>query len=264
MNDKTSLRPITRLVEALRGKNGCPWDREQTPETLSIYLIEEMYELVDAIENGSPETVCEELGDVLFHIVFLSHLFKEKGHFDLGDVIGRNAGKMVGRHPHVFGDATVRNADEVRERWNEIKRTENKLDKEGSILSSVPEKLPALMRAYRISERAAGADFDWEDISGVMTQAEEEWKEFKAARDPGAVQTEESEDLEFGDVLFTLVNVARFARIHPETALRRSIGKFEQRFRYMEQAAADRGTTFEDIPRDEKEQLWEEAKQEKG
>lgn len=252
-----NIEKLINLIETLRGENGCPWDKKQTPRSMSIYLIEEVYELVDVIESGSPDEVCEELGDVLFHILFIARLFKEAGHFDIEDVACVNTEKMIRRHPHVFGKDKVVSAEEVRKRWHKIKMKEKNHVRKASVLDSVPAKLPALMRAYRISERAARTGFDWNDISGVMQKAEEEWYELKSEL------TEKNQDaaaLEFGDVLFTLVNVARFAHIHPETALVDSVKKFEKRFRYMENVISESGRNIESASADEMNALWEEAK----
>jgi tetrapyrrole methylase family protein / MazG family protein len=256
------INSIIELIERLRSENGCPWDRKQTPKSIAVYLLEEVYELVDAIESGDSGAVCEELGDVLFHILFLSSLFREMGHFDIKDVVDLNIKKMTRRHPHVFGNERVDNIEEVRARWHQIKKEEKNLDKEASILDSVPAGFPALMRAHRISERAAKTGFDWNDIPDVMQKVEEEWSEFKALlerenRDP---TDQDLLALEFGDVLFTLVNVARFAHIHPETALRNSTKKFENRFKYMEKLIAERHRIIESLSHREMDELWEEAK----
>lgn len=254
------IEPLVRLVERLRGENGCPWDRQQTPGTLTVYLIEEMYELVDAIESGSPEAVCEEIGDVLFHLVFLTRMFQEKDLFDMTAVVSRISEKMIRRHPHVFGNTTVENTEQVKQRWSEIKKAEKAGSAPASILDSIPVTLPALMRAYRISERAARAGFDWADIAGVMEKVEEEWAEFKAALADGSERDPVS--LEFGDILFTLVNVARFAGLHPETALSGSTRKFSDRFRVMEKEVAARGTSIDRIDREALDRLWEDVKRE--
>ena len=253
------LERTIRLVECLLGENGCPWDRKQTPESLTVYLIEEVFELVDAIDAGDPSAVCEEIGDVLFQLVFVARLFEQGGHFSIADVVERNTEKMVRRHPHVFSDARVESAEGVRRRWGEIKKAEKKKSPDPSILSSVPAGLPALMRAYRISERVSGAGFDWSDIKGVSEKLEEEWKEFKAALET-APKDPETVEMEMGDVLFTLVNVARIARIHPERALSKATRKFERRFRDMETQTAETGRSFDQVPRPEKETLWQKAK----
>jgi MazG family protein len=256
------INSIIELIERLRGENGCPWDRKQTPKTIAVYLIEEVYELVDAIESGDPNRVCEELGDVLFHILFLAGLFREMGHFDIKDVVDSNVEKMTRRHPHVFDGKRVDSVEEVRARWHQIKKEEKNLAKKVSILDSVPAGFPALMRAYRISERAAETGFDWNDISDVMQKVEEEWSELKVVleREYRAPTDKDLLALEFGDVLFTLVNVARFAHIHPETALRNSTKKFESRFKYIENLIAESQRIIESLSQREMDELWEEAK----
>ena len=259
--------PTTRLMELigrLRAEDGCPWDRRQTPRSMVAYLIEEVYELADAVLSGSPADVCEELGDVLFQAFFIAWLYQEQGHFQIADAMEHVHRKMIRRHPHVFGDETAEDADAVRRRWAEIKQTEKGQSDPPSTLGGIPPGLPALMRAHRVSERAAGAGFDWADLAGVMGKVEEEWAEFNAevgsggGDDPGRRRL----SLEFGDILFTLVNVARFARIHPETALAEAVVKFERRFRYMEGALAAGGATVASTSREELDRRWEEAKSE--
>ena len=256
----SSIGALIRLVETLRGENGCPWDKKQTLQTIMIYLVEEIYELMDAIESGEPEAVCEELGDVWFHILFIASMFQESGHFNIGDVAHRNKEKMIRRHPHVFGNGRIDSADDVKTQWHEIKAEEKKYAKPSSVLDSIPKKTPALIRAYRVSERAAATGFDWQDVWGVLEKVEEELSELKSA----LKNNRENAPLEFGDVLFTLVNVARFARFHPETALTGSINKFEKRFRYMEQTISEQGEPLESVPRKEKENYWEAAKKNIG
>lgn len=256
------VKVIIDLIETLRGENGCPWDKKQTPQTILAYLLEEIYELMDAVESGNPKEVCGELGDVLFHIFFLVSLFREMGHFDIKDVVDLNIKKMIHRHPHVFGNDNVDSADEVRKRWYKIKMEEKVPSSETSILDSIPSNLPALMRAYRISDRAARTGFDWEDISGVMKKVEEEWSELKTVLKKKKQSPEDHTRvaLEFGDVLFTLVNVARFAGIHPETALRDSTKKFERRFRYMEKRISKGQKDIRSVSQEEMDVLWEQAK----
>ena len=261
------IEDIISLIETLRGETGCPWDKKQTPSTMATYLVEEVFELIDTIASGSPDEVCEELGDVLFQVLFIARLFKEMGHFDIQDIANMNAEKMIRRHPHVFGNEDVDNAEGARNRWHKIKRKEKDCDQKESILNSVPVGLPALMRAYRISERAARTGFDWDDISGVVKKVEEEWSEFKTEltknNQNGKDRPEEDQDrlaLEFGDLLFTLVNVARFARIHPETALADSTRKFEKRFKYMEKVILGNGRHIESASSSEMNILWEEVK----
>jgi tetrapyrrole methylase family protein/MazG family protein len=261
------IERLKQLVATLRGKDGCPWDQKQTPRSMAAYLVEETYELVDAIESDRPEAVCEELGDVLFHILFLTRLYEESGNFDLNAVAACITEKMIRRHPHVFGGGSVADAEEVKLQWRRIKNDEKKSQDPASLLDSIPPKSPALMRAYRISERAAGAGFDWDDVGGVADKVEEEWGEFKAEIEPPAGERPTKASaaqnriaLEFGDILFTLVNVARFVGIHPETALAASTRKFEMRFRLMEQVAAESGRRFESLSMDEMQALWQTAK----
>ena len=258
-----SFSEIIALIKTLRSRNGCPWDRQQTPQTIVLYLIEEAFELMDAIQYGQPEDICEELGDVLFLVLFVATQFQEAGHFKIDDVTRLNKVKMTRRHPHVFGVEKAATPDEVRHRWQMIKSKEKKERGDTSILASIPNSLPALMRAHRISERAARTGFDWQDVTGVMRKVEEEWNEFKKE------MTDKEQDpqynaraLEFGDVLFTLVNVARLAEIHPETALLSATKKFENRFKHMEALARTNQTDFETLSFDEMHLLWDQAKKE--
>ena len=196
-----------------------------------------------------------------FRFCLSSHLFSESGHFCIQDVIEKNIQKMVRRHPHVFGDVTAKTPEKVSENWDRIKRSEKSNNQRASLLDSIPAGLPALARAAMVSERAAKTGFDWNDISGVMAKAMEEWEEFSAelAAADGA-EGSDTASMEFGDVLFTMVNVARFARIHPETALVRSIQKFEERFRHMEARAAEADRDMNDLTFEEMHTLWDEAK----
>jgi MazG family protein len=241
----------------LRGPGGCPWDQEQTPRSIVRYLLEEAYELADAIASDEAESVCEELGDVLFHVLFIGHMYAEKAQFDLEAVCRLIAAKMKRRHPHVFGSTQVADSAEVVRNWQQIKQREKDPTARGSVLDSVPASLPGLMRAFAVSERAAAAKFDWAGLGGVLEKLEEELGEFKAAsgrndRDQAAI--------EFGDILFTLANVARFSGIHPETALGGAVKKFERRFRAMEKIIADSGRNLESVSQEEKDRIWEQIK----
>ena len=257
-----SISSLTNLIKTLRGVNGCPWDKKQTPLSMVSYLVEEVYELADAIESENIEAVCEELGDVLFQVLFIAWLYEEKRSFDIAAAIEKNERKMIKRHPHVFGKEKAASADDVRKRWKEIKLEENSDSPGKSALDSITRKLPALMRSYRISERAGGLGFDWDNVNEVILKVEEEWSEFKSELSNMAKQEKAKEQLalEFGDILFTLVNVARFLKFHPETALSGSTKKFEKRFRYMEQLLKEKGKSFETAARDELEALWEKSK----
>ena len=256
------LIALKGLIETLRGENGCPWDRKQTPKSMSVFLIEEMYELVDAIAKSDVDAIREELGDVLFHILFVATVFEEREEFDLADVLGDVTEKMVRRHPHVFGEASVETAEDVKKQWHKIKSQEKEASRQVSILDSIPKSMPSLMRAYRVSERAVRAGFDWSDMDGVLEKAEEEWDEFKREMKAAASRDENRrrKSLEFGDVLFTLVNVARFAGVHPETALAESTNKFEKRFKHMEKLVSEQNRNIESASRSELDRMWETAK----
>lgn len=264
MEDPPSLfTELMHVIARLRGPDGCPWDRKQTARTMARYLQEELYELLEAVEAGEPGRIQEELGDLLFHIFFIAQTFEEQGAFDIGDVVAGITQKMIHRHPHVFGEHRLSDPEAVRAQWHEIKMAEKKATPNpASLLDSVPKKMPALLRAYQISERAGRMGFDWPDIDGVMEKAREEWAELEAelAGTNGDQPSEEAVALEFGDLIFTLVNVARFARIHPETALSAAIGKFEKRFRHMEQSARKNKEPLESASPARLDGLWEQAK----
>jgi MazG family protein len=247
---------LVELVEILRSDHGCPWDREQTPEQIKTYLLEEAYEVLEALESGNPEDVCAESGDLLFHILFLARIFEEAGDFNIRDVVQTITEKMIRRHPHVFGQAQVSSSDEVRHRWHEIKMAEAK-DKDtaqSSFLDSVPQKLPALMRAYRISERAAELGFDWPDLDSLLKKLDEKLAELKSALK--RANAEKSAE-ELGDLLFTMVNLSRFMRVHPEAALTQTISKFHNRFKMMEKALKQQGRTLDSASFQEINAIWE-------
>jgi MazG family protein len=252
-----ALGALTHLIKTLRGEKGCPWDRKQTPRSICVYLTEEIYELIDAIESGNPDRICEELGDVLFQIFFIARIFEEMGHFDIATVARSNTEKMTRRHPHVFGEDRVESTQQIRERWHEIKKKEKTHTAGESGLDSVPVQLPALIRAYRISERAARTGFDWPDITGVIEKVTEQWDELKQAL---LKDRRQQTAIEFGDILFTLAHIARLARIHPETALTGSIKKFEKRFKKMEKTAGERGESLEALSQTDLDALWQESK----
>lgn len=262
--ESTSFERLAELVETLRSENGCPWDKKQTARSMVEKMLEETYELVDAVSEGDPGDVCEELGDVLFHIFFIARLFEEEGAFGVKDVADGVTRKMIRRHPHVFDNIYLSNSEEVKQQWHIIKQKEKTGVSSISVLDSVPRVLPALMRAYRISERAAREGFDWSDLSGVMDKVMEEWQELKGAiaSDPETGGNKEAVRLEFGDLLFTLVNVARFLGINPETALTASTQKFENRFRYLEQTIKRSQGVMTRMSQEEKNDIWEHAKTE--
>jgi tetrapyrrole methylase family protein/MazG family protein len=228
---------LIQLVETLRGKQGCPWDKKQTPRSVSVYLIEEVFELVDAVETENAEQIQEELGDVLFHIVFMACMFRERGEFDLSDVVQTIVEKMIRRHPHVFDNQTIRSSEEVIENWHQIKLKEKQSQSQASPLDSVPAKLPALMRAYRILDRAAKSGCDRVHVGGGGYDLDKEMEELKAALNGNDINLLSNN---FGELLFSLVNLARLADIHPETALTGAIKRFEDRFKHMHVARPGR------------------------
>jgi tetrapyrrole methylase family protein/MazG family protein len=251
------MEALTGLMERLRAPGGCPWDKEQTLGSLVPFIIEEAYEAAAAIESKRTEDMREELGDLLFQIVFACQIAKEEGRFDMGAVIAGVFEKMVRRHPHVFGDAEAKSSEDVLRKWAEIKEAEKKAGATGGYLSGVPEAMPALLRAKKISERAARAGFDWKGMDEVLAKVEEELDEFMAEARAG--DPEGMED-ELGDLLFTLVNAARFMEVNPEAALRKTIGKFINRFHHVEKALAAKGEDLTTATMDVMEGLWQEAK----
>lgn len=253
-----SNREFERLIgimASLRGEKGCPWDKEQTRESLKPFLIEETYEVLEAIDEKDPEKIKEELGDLLFQIIFHSRIAEEKGEFNIRDVIRKISDKMIARHPHVFGEERYETSEEVLRQWEERKREEGKIRE--SILEGIPKELPSLLRAQRIQARAARVGFDWERVEDVLKKLDEEIKEFKDAldkKDQAAIEDE------LGDIFFVLVNISRFVGVNPEDALRKTISKFISRFRYIEIKAAETGRSLSDMTLEEMDVLWEEAK----
>jgi tetrapyrrole methylase family protein/MazG family protein len=253
------LEELIKIMAALRGEKGCPWDKEQTRESLKPFIVEEAYEVLEAIDEKNPEAIKEELGDLLFQIVFQSRIAEEKGEFGISDVIASIAEKMTRRHPHVFGGAECRTSDEVIVNWEEHKKKEGK--QRASILEGVPKQLPALLRAHRLQARASRAGFDWERAEDVLAKLDEEVSEFKEA-----VWMKKKDEIgdELGDILFVIVNISRFIGVNPEDALRKTISKFISRFRYIEMTAADLGKKLSDMSLAEMDALWDEAKRKKN
>jgi len=248
---------LVDIMAKLRGPEGCPWDKEQTAESLKPFLVEETYEVLEAIDEGSPDKVREELGDLLFQIVFHSRLAEERGEFTIRDVLEAIAEKMVRRHPHVFGDKDLKTSQEVLVDWELMKKTEKGYESRKSILEGVPRELPALTRAHRLQERAARVGFEWDRVDDVMAKLDEEVGEFKdtlSRRDPS-----EMED-ELGDIFFVLVNISRYIGVNPEDALRKTISKFIKRFQYIEEQAKGQGRELSEMTLEEMDGLWEQAK----
>lgn len=248
------LYKLVRVMKRLRGENGCPWDHEQTHETLKPYLLEETYEVLDAIDKQDDGELAEELGDLLLQIVFHAQIASENGKFDIDEVARKIVEKLKRRHPHVFGKTKVGGSEEVLKNWEEIKKEEGKR----SVLEGVPEQLPALLKARRVQEKIKRVGFDWENIDGALEKILEEVKELKeAAAELNKMKIED----EFGDILFSMVNVSRFLGIDAESSLRKTINKVKKRFQYVESAVEKRGDKpLNDYSIHEMDELWEEAK----
>jgi tetrapyrrole methylase family protein/MazG family protein len=250
---------LVEIMARLRGEGGCPWDREQTRESLKAFLIEECYEVLEAIDREKVDDLKEELGDVLFQVLFHAQIAKENKEFTIEDILETTIDKMTRRHPHVFeGEGSPGlTAKEVLARWEETKRSEGKNAKRGSALDGVPKSLPALLRAQQIQARAARVGFDWKEIAPVREKVEEEWNELTEAigqSDPGRIEAE------LGDLLFALVNYARHLNVQPEEALRKTIGRFSERFSAVERKAAEQGRRLSELSLEEMDRLWEQAK----
>jgi MazG family protein len=253
------FQKLVDIMARLRGPNGCPWDREQTFDTIKPYTLEETYEVLDAIDRRDWKALAEELGDFLLQAVFYAQMASEQDLFRIEDALDAINSKLVRRHPHVFGDESARSAEDVKRIWGEVKAAEKKASggEDNGLLAPVPRSLPALVEAQQIASRAAGVGFDWDNPEQVLAKLHEELAEFDAARRRAARQELESE---LGDMLFVLVNLARFVKVDPEQALRKTNAKFRHRFGYIERKLAERGKKLEDSNLEEMEELWQEAK----
>jgi MazG family protein len=247
-----ALQRLLELVRRLRGVGGCPWDREQTPDSIKGYVLEEAYELVEAIERGEPDEVKEELGDVCFQLLFLAELYREANRFGLAEALETSRAKMVRRHPHVFGEAEVSGTEQVIERWHQLKAEEGK-----GLLNSVPRSLPALLKAHRLGERAARVGFDFPSPEAAAAKLEEELGELRAAMAEGDRAKVEAE---LGDLLFACVNVARLLKVSAEDALRGTLAKFERRFRHIEERLREQGKTLQEATLEEMDAIWDEMR----
>ncbi len=250
---KEAFAELLEIIETLRTK--CPWDRKQTMESLRGLSIEEVYELGDAILAGDMAEVKKELGDLLMHIVFYAQIGQEQQSFDIADVLHGICEKLKYRHPHIYGEAEVKNAEEVLQNWEQLKLKEK--GRKHRVLEGVPVSLPALVKAYRIQDKARGVGFDWKEKEEVWNKVKEELDEFETEvcqADP------EKMEAEFGDLLFSMINAARLYGINPENALEKTNRKFIQRFGYVEEQAKAKGKKMQDMTLEEMEQLWEEAK----
>jgi len=254
---------LVGVMARLRAPGGCPWDREQTHATLRTYLIEEAYEVLDALDGADDVKFAEELGDLLLQVVFHAQMADEAGRFTIVDVIREIYEKMIRRHPHVFGKRRARDAAEVLRNWEIIKKAERlakgKVEEEAaeSVLDGVPRSLPGLLEGYQLTRKAARIGFDWENVEGLFEKLREETEELRQVLEKRGGKEVEGE---VGDILFVAVNLARFLKIDPEIAMKKASGKFNKRFREMERMASEEGTRLAEVARGRMEELWEEAK----
>jgi tetrapyrrole methylase family protein / MazG family protein len=256
---------LIEIVEQLRGPEGCPWDRKQTHKSLRKYMLEEAYEVADAIDREEFDDICEELGDVLLQVALHCQIAAEEGYFTIHDTIRAINEKMIRRHPHVFADIHVENAEEVVQNWEEIKQQE-KREKKGiqdvqeessSFLDTIPRSLPALMMAYKLQKKAAEVGFEWDDIADVYKKVQEEWQEFQEA---AKIENPKQLEMEFGDLLFVLINLSRYLKIDPESALSSANRKFRSRFQYIEQQLKREGASLHESSLEKMDKLWNVAK----
>jgi tetrapyrrole methylase family protein/MazG family protein len=252
---------LVNVMARLRAPGGCPWDRKQTFDSIKPYLLEETYEVMDAIDQCDWPAVAEELGDLLLQPVFFAAMAAEAQLFDIRDSLDAINQKLIRRHPHVFGDGTAKTAEDVKQRWDEIKKQEKTFEngptEEKPILDGVPRTLPALVEADKISSKAAEVGFEWPEIDGVLSKIEEEARELAAAQQAG---NQLHIEYELGDLLLTVVNLARFLKVDPEQALRKANGRFRERFGYIEKTITAEGRGFSTTTLDRMEELWQEAK----
>lgn len=256
---EAAMARLLSIMDRLRDPGGCPWDREQTLRTLTPYLLEEAHEVIEAIESGDAAHHREELGDLLFQVVFQARIAREEGKFDFADVCEAISAKLTRRHPHVFGQVTVSGSGEVVKNWERIKADERKEKGEAprSAIGGVPVALPALVRAERLTEKAGAVGFDWPDAASVMAKVQEELGELQEAMQAGARERIEQE---LGDLLFAVANLGRWVKVHPEEALRGTLRRFEGRFHHIEEKLRGRGKSPRESSLAEMDELWDEAK----
>lgn len=248
---------LVELIRTLRSENGCPWDRKQTPRTFHHYILEEYHEMVHALNQGDAEEIADEMGDLVFLVVFVAYMFEQQGLATVTEIVDRVIEKMTRRHPHVFGDAAANTAQEVVDNWYRIKASEASIELRESLLDGIPRSLPALNRAQKLAARAARVGFDWTRPDEVLPKIDEELAEFKEATASGTpVEIRE----ELGDLLFVLVNAARHQGVNAEATLNEASDKFERRFRYIEMRLRERGKTLDESSLKEMDELWDEIK----
>jgi tetrapyrrole methylase family protein/MazG family protein len=254
---KYKIQDLLGIMTKLRGERGCPWDKAQTHETLRPYVVEEAYEVVDAIDRGNINDLEEELGDLLLQVVFHCRLAEESGRFTFEDVVDGVCKKMVRRHPHIFGDVKVNNSGEVLKNWEDIKQDEKELKSHAESMANIPKAMPALMRAFKVQEKAARVGFDWDDIDDVMNKVFEEVEELNEVYKGN--NRDRIKD-ELGDLLFAVVNVSRFLGINPELAIEGTIQKFIRRFGFVEREALKKDKDLQTMTLQEMDRLWDKGK----
>jgi tetrapyrrole methylase family protein/MazG family protein len=255
---EAALKRLLEIIQTLRSPDGCLWDKKQTKENIAKYLLDEAYELIDAINSGSPKALKEEMGDLLFQVLFLARIAEEAGEFNISDVIECVAEKMIRRHPHVFGNTKVKNIEEIKENWEDIKKyAENRNEKPCGIFDRIPQSMPSLLRAQKVTENASKIGFDWEKTEEVLAKIEEELSEFKASLKTNNVNYIREE---IGDLLFSMVNLCRFVDVNAEEALKLSLAKFTDRFSYVQQKLIEQGKSLTEASLKEMDDLWNESK----
>ena len=257
--EKYDLNDFIRIIDVLRGPGGCPWDIKQTHESLKLNAVEEAWEVVDAIDEGSAAHLREELGDLLMQVIFHASIEKERGGFTLDDVADEAVRKLVHRHPHVFADVKADTPEEVLTNWDAIKRADRGQQSTASVMDGIPKGLPGLMRSQKIQNKAGKLGFDWPDVSGAMDKLREEVGELQEGIDAGDGENIKEE---IGDALFSVVNVARFFKVDSEECMHAACAKFIRRFRYLEEGAARRGLRLEDMSLGQMEEIYQEARHE--
>ncbi|MFO7610931.1 MAG: nucleoside triphosphate pyrophosphohydrolase [Clostridia bacterium] len=256
--DRYGFNDLLEIMQKLRSPGGCPWDREQTHVSLKRYMVEEAYEALEAIDSGNDAKISEELGDVLLQVVFHSQIAMEENRFDAGDVVDGICRKLIERHTHVFGDVIAKTPDEVLKNWDKIKNKAKGLESHTERIFDIPKNYPALLRSLKIQEKAAKAGFDWDSVDGAVQKTLEEIGEVVKARDGGDRQEIEAE---IGDLLFSLVNVSRFLKVEPETALQSTADRFVRRFEFVENECRKRGMEMERMSLAELDLFWDKAKE---
>jgi len=249
---------LINVMKTLRSPGGCPWDIEQTHESITMGFVEELYEFIEAVEDKDIETMKEELGDLCLHIVFQVQIAKENGEFTMAEVLDSIIKKLIRRHPHVFSDVKVKNSNEVIANWDDIKKTEKEKQHRKSVVDGIPRHLPALSKARKVQIKAKKVGFDWDKIEDVILKIKEEFNELYEAIEE---KNQEHISEELGDVLFSVVNLSRFIDVEPERALHNTVKKFMNRFRAIETALEEKGTTVQDASFEEMDSLWDEVKE---